>query len=154
IPLGIDKIRLTGGEPLMRRDLPILVGMLARLRGVHDLGLTTNGLLLADQAQSLCDAGLRRINVSLDTLDRDRFRLLTRRDSLDRVLAGIDTAKATCFASIKINAVVIRGVNDCDVVPLARFACERGLEMRYIEYMPLGADRWERNKVFFAHEIL
>jgi GTP 3',8-cyclase len=153
-PLGIDKIRLTGGEPLMRRSLERLVEMLVAVPGIRDVGLTTNGLLLADHARALFDAGLRRINVSLDTLDPERFRQLARRDGLDRVLAGIDAAKETGFEPIKVNAVTIRGVNDCDVVPLARYARERGLEMRYIEYMPIGAEAWERGKVFFAHEIL
>jgi GTP 3',8-cyclase len=153
-PLGIDKIRLTGGEPLVRRDLSRLVGMLSALPGVRDLGLTTNGILLAGHAQALYDAGLRRINISLDTLDPERFRQLARRDGLDKVLEGIAAARRAGFAPIKVNAVTIRGVNDCDVVPLARFARDNGLEMRFIEYMPIGADPWEREKVYFAHEIM
>jgi cyclic pyranopterin phosphate synthase len=153
-PLGIDKVRLTGGEPLMRRDLPRLVRMIAAVDGIRDVGLTTNGLLLADQAQALIDAGLRRINVSLDALDPDRFRELARRDGLDRVLEGIQAAKRAGFSPIKLNAVSIRGVTEFEVVPLARFAREHGLEMRFIEYMPIGADRWERDKVYFAHEIM
>ena len=153
-PLGIDKLRLTGGEPLLRRDLARLVSMLAVIPGIKDVGLTTNALLLADQAQGLYDAGLRRINVSLDTLDEGRFRALSRRDGLDRVLAGIDAAKRAGFSPVKVNAVVIRGVNDMDVVPLARHAREHGWEMRFIEYMPIGAEAWEREKVYFAHEIL
>jgi cyclic pyranopterin phosphate synthase len=153
-PLGIDKIRLTGGEPLMRRDLSGLVGMVAAVPGIKDVGLTTNGLLLAEQAQALRAAGLKRINVSLDTLDAGRFRLLTRRDGLDRVLAGIEAARRAGFDPIKVNAVVIRGVNDGDVGPLARRARADGWEMRFIEYMPIGAEAWEREKVFFAHEIL
>ena len=152
--LGIDKIRLTGGEPLMRRDLPRLVEMLCRIDGIRDVGLTTNGLLLAGQAQALYDAGLRRINVSLDTLDPGRFREVARRDGLEQVLEGIAAAKKAGFHPIKVNAVSIRGVNDVDVVPLARYAREHGLEMRYIEYMPIGAEAWERDKVYFAHEIL
>jgi cyclic pyranopterin phosphate synthase len=153
-PLGIDKIRLTGGEPLLRRDLPRLVRMLAGVPGIRDVGLTTNGLLLEAQAQALYEAGLRRINVSLDTLDAGRFRQLTRRDGLELVLAGIEAARAAGFAPVKVNAVCIRGVNECDVVPLARYARERGLELRFIEYMPIGADAWERGKVVFAHEVL
>ncbi len=153
-PLGIDKIRLTGGEPLLRRDLSRLVEMVCAVPGIKDVGLTTNGILLADQAQALFDAGLRRINVSLDTLDPGRFRQLARRDGLDKVLAGILAAKKAGFEPIKVNAVTIRGINDQDVVPLGRFAREHGLEMRFIEYMPIGADQWERSKVFFAHEIL
>ncbi|MCS6849766.1 MAG: GTP 3',8-cyclase MoaA [Gemmataceae bacterium] len=152
--LGIDKIRLTGGEPLLRRDLHRLVGMLAEVPGIRDLGLTTNGILLAEQAQALFDAGLRRINVSLDTLDPVRFRQLARRDGLERVVAGILAAKRAGFDPVKVNAVSIRGVTEHEVVPLARFARAHGLEMRFIEYMPIGADQWERNKVYFAHEIL
>jgi cyclic pyranopterin phosphate synthase len=152
--LGIDKVRLTGGEPLMRRDLPRLVRLLADIPGIRDVGLTTNGVLLADQAQALYDAGLRRINISLDTLSPQRFRELARRDGLERVLEGIHAAKRAGFGPIKINAVSIRGVTEYEVVPLARFAREHGLEMRFIEYMPIGADHWERDKVYFAHEIL
>jgi cyclic pyranopterin phosphate synthase len=154
VPLGIDKVRLTGGEPLMRRDLARLVGMLSRVGGLRDIGLTTNGILLADQAQVLFDAGLRRINISLDTLDPGRFRQLARRDGLDRVLDGIFAAKRAGFDPVKVNAVSIRGVTEAEVVPLARFARIHGLEMRFIEYMPIGADQWERGKVYFAHEIL
>jgi cyclic pyranopterin phosphate synthase len=154
VPLGIDKIRLTGGEPLMRRDLPRLMHLLSEIDGIRDIGLTTNGLLLTDQAQALYDAGLRRINISLDTLNPDRFRQLTRRDGLDKVLDGISAARRAGFRPIKINAVSIRGITEHEVVPLARFAREHGLEMRFIEYMPIGADQWERSKVYFAHEIL
>src|SRR5271169_2957877 len=126
-PLGIDKIRLTGGEPLMRRDLARLVRMLVAIPGIRDVGLTTNGLLLADQAQALYDAGLRRINISLDTLDPQRFRQLTRRDGLDRVIAGILAAKQAGFDPVKVNAVSIRGITELEVVPLARLAREHGL---------------------------
>jgi len=153
-PLGIDKVRLTGGEPLMRKHLDRLIRMVVEVPGIKDVGLTTNGLLLADRAQEFYDAGLRRINISLDTLDAGRFRALSRRDGLEQVLEGIAGAKKAGFHPIKVNAVVIRGLNDVDVVPLARFAREHGLEMRYIEYMPIGAEAWERDKVYFAHEIL
>jgi cyclic pyranopterin phosphate synthase len=153
-PLGIDKIRLTGGEPLMRRGLENLVRLIVDIPGIKDVGLTTNGLLLADHAQSLYDAGLRRINVSLDTLDPGRFREVARRDGLEQVLEGIAAAKKAGFHPIKVNAVSIRGVTDRDAVPLARYAREHGLEMRFIEYMPIGAEAWERGKVFFAHEIM
>lgn len=154
VPLGIDKVRLTGGEPLMRRDLPELVRLIAAIPGIRDIGLTTNGILLTDQAQALFDAGLRRINVSLDALDPGRFRQLTRRDGLDKVIDGILAAKKAGFQPVKINAVSIRGVTEHEVVPLARFARQHGLEMRFIEYMPIGADQWERGKVYFAHEIM
>jgi GTP 3',8-cyclase len=153
-PLGINKLRLTGGEPLLRRDLPRLAEMLGRVPGIDDISLTTNGLLLAQQAQALHDAGLRRINISLDTLDPVRFREITRRDGLDLVLEGIEAARRVGFGPIKINAVSIRGITEHEVVPLARYARANDLEMRFIEYMPIGADSWERDKVFFAHEIL
>jgi cyclic pyranopterin phosphate synthase len=153
-PLGIDKIRLTGGEPLMRRDLPRLVRMLLEIPGIRDVGMTTNGILLAEQAEAFFDAGLRRINISLDTLDADRFRQLTRREGLDRVLNGIDAARRAGFNPIKINAVSIRGITESEVIPLARFARQHGLHMRFIEYMPIGAEPWERDKVYFAHEIM
>jgi cyclic pyranopterin phosphate synthase len=153
-PLGIDKLRLTGGEPLMRRDIDRLVALLAEIPGIKDIGLTTNGLLLSAQAQRLRKAGLQRINVSLDTLDAERFRQVSRRDGLDDVLSGIAAAKEAGFDPVKVNAVIIRGQTEADVVPLALYAREHGLEIRYIEYMPIGAEAWERNKVYFAHEIL
>ncbi len=153
--MGIDKIRLTGGEPLVRRDLPELVARLVAVPGIKDVGLTTNGVLLAPQAQALWDAGLRRINVSLDTMDPRRFEELTRRTGFEEVIAGIHAAKAAGFDPIKINAVALRGVTEDDIVPLARFARGLGLELRFIEYMPLDArDRWERGKVLYAAEIL
>jgi cyclic pyranopterin phosphate synthase len=152
--LGVDKVRLTGGEPLMRKDLHKLARMLVAVPGIRDVGLTTNGLLLADHAAELFDAGLRRLNVSLDTLDPGRFRELTRRDGLDKVLAGLEAAQRAGFAPIKINAVSIRGFAEYDVVPLARYCRAHGFELRFIEYMPIGADSWEREKVFFAREIL
>src|SRR5579862_7538184 len=150
VPLGIDKVRLTGGEPLMRRDVARLARMLCAIPGLRDVGLTTNGILLADHAQELFDAGLRRINISLDTLNPDRFRQLARRDGLDKVLAGIMAAKRAGFDPVKVNAVIIRGVNDSEVVPLVRYARDNGLAMRFIEYMPIGAEHWEREKVYFA----
>jgi cyclic pyranopterin phosphate synthase len=153
-PLGIDKVRLTGGEPLLRRDLPRLVEMIGAVGGIKDVGLTTNGLLLAQQAQALYDAGLRRINVSLDCLDPARFREITRRDGVEKVIEGILAAKRAGFDPVKINAVSIRGFTEYEVVPLAKFARAHGLEMRFIEYMPIGADHWERDKVYFASEIL
>jgi cyclic pyranopterin phosphate synthase len=155
ITLGIDKIRLTGGEPLVRRDLPRLVAMIAALPGIKDVGLTTNGILLAPMAKSLWDAGLRRINVSLDTMDPVRFEELTRRTGFEQVIEGILAAKEAGFRPVKVNAVAIKGVTEPDVVPLARFGREHGLELRFIEYMPLDAgDRWERGKVLYAAEIL
>jgi cyclic pyranopterin phosphate synthase len=153
--VGIDKIRLTGGEPLVRRGLPELVSQLAAIPGIRDIGLTTNGMLLAPVAKELYDAGLRRINISLDTLDPARFLELTRRTGLEQVIEGIHAAKAAGFRPIKVNAVAIKGVTEADVVPLGRFCREHGLEMRFIEYMPLDAGNlWEREKVLFASDIL
>src|SRR4051794_10343144 len=154
VTLGIDKIRLTGGEPLVRKDLPLLVEKLAGIPGIKDVGLTTNGILLGPMARSLRDAGLRRINVSLDTLDPDRFQQLTRRPGVEQVIEGILAAKDAGFDPVKINAVAIKGMTEEDVVPLAQFAREHGLEMRFIEYMPLDGGLWEREKVLFAAEIL
>jgi cyclic pyranopterin phosphate synthase len=152
--LGVDKIRLTGGEPLMRKDIHKLARLLLDIPGIRDVGLTTNGILLAEHAHALFDAGLKRLNVSLDTLDAGRFRQLSRRDGLEKVLAGLDAAKRAGFAPIKVNAVAIRGFAEHDVAPLARYCRDNGFELRFIEYMPIGAEAWERDKVFFAHEIL
>jgi GTP 3',8-cyclase len=152
--LGVTKVRLTGGEPLLRRDLSTLVRMLLTIPGLRDVGLTTNGLLLKAQAQGLRDAGLRRLNVSLDTLDPERFRELTRRDSLDAVLDGLAAARAAGFEKVKVNAVAIRGLTEADVVPLAHYCRENEFELRFIEYMPIGAEAWERDKVLPAADIL
>ncbi len=153
--LGFDKVRLTGGEPLVRRDLPKLVEKLVAIPGLVDVGLTTNGILLAPVVAALRDAGLKRINISIDTLDPGRFERLTRRPGLERVIEGILAAKAAGFDPVKINAVAIRGETEDDVVPLAKFAREHGLELRFIEYMPLDAGhRWERDKVLFAADII
>src|SRR5579871_4098644 len=153
--LGINKLRVTGGEPLLRRDLPVLIRRLAAIPGIHDLALTTNGVLLREQAQSLYDAGLRRLNVHLDTLDRARFLQITRRDDLGRVLDGLARAKAIGFGPIKINAVAVKNLVEPDVVPLARFARENGFEVRYIEFMPLDAQQlWDRSKVLMAGQII
>jgi cyclic pyranopterin phosphate synthase len=123
--------------------------------GIKDVGLTTNGILLAPMAKALRDAGLKRINVSLDTMDPARFVELTRRTGFEQVIEGILAAKEAGFDPVKVNAVAIKGMTELDVVPLARFAREHGLELRFIEYMPLDAvDRWERGKVLFAAEIL
>jgi cyclic pyranopterin phosphate synthase len=155
VTLGIDKIRLTGGEPLVRRDLPILIEKLAAIPGIKDIGLTTNGILLASVARTLWDAGLRRINVSLDTMDAARFQQLTRRTGLEQVIEGILAAKETGFDPVKVNAIAMRGVTEYDVVPLAQFSREHGLELRFIEYMPLdGGHLWEREKVLFAADII
>ena len=155
VSLGITKIRVTGGEPLLRRDLPLLIRRLAAIPGVADLALTTNGVLLEEFAEPLFDAGLRRLNVHLDTLDRERFQRISRRDDLDRVLAGLDCAREAGYPAIKLNAVAIRDVTESDIVPLALYARNRGFEVRYIEFMPLDAQNlWNREKVLTADEII
>ena len=136
-PLGVRSIRLTGGEPLVRRDLPDLVARLAAIEGVEDISLSTNGLLLADLAADLRAAGLRRVNISLDTLRADRFTAIARRPGLDRVLAGIDAALAAGLAPLKINCVVMRGQNDDELADFAAFTRERAVYVRFIEVMPV-----------------
>ena len=154
VTLGVTKVRLTGGEPLMRKNLPALVRQLAAIPGLTDIGLTTNGLLLPQLARPLFDAGLRRLNVSLDTLDAGRFRELARRDGLPHVLAGLDAARAVGFKPIKVNAVAIRGFIELDAGPLAHYCRDRGFEFRFIEFMPIGADAWSRSQLVPAHELL
>jgi cyclic pyranopterin phosphate synthase len=155
VSMGVTKIRVTGGEPLVRKDLPVLVGKLCAIEGVRDVGLTTNGVLLARHAQSLYDAGLRRINVHLDTLDRQRFLKITRRDDLGKVLEGIAAAQRVGFERIKINAVAVKNLVEPDVVPLARYGRERGIEIRFIEFMPLDSQGlWTRGNVLSADEII
>ncbi len=126
VSLGVTKLRITGGEPLVRKDLPVLIRKLSAIPGIQDLALTTNGVLLARHAQALYDAGLRRLNVHLDTLDRERFQRITRRDDLDKVLDGLETAQRLGFGPIKINAVAVKNLVEPDVVPLARFGREHG----------------------------
>ncbi len=153
--LGVRKLRITGGEPLVRRDLPVLIEKLACVPGIEDIALTSNGVLLADQARALYDAGLRRINIHLDTLDRGRFREITRRDDFPRVMAGIEACLAVGFSPIKINAVAVKNLVEADIVPLARFGRERGIEIRYIEFMPLDAQGlWLSDKVLRMDEMV
>ena len=150
---GIDGIRLTGGEPMLRAHLPVLVEKLARLD--VDLAMTTNGVKLPESAADLWAAGLRRINVSLDSLRRDRFLALTRRDELDRVLAGIAVAQEAGFDPVKVNVVLVRGVNDDEVVDLAAWARSEGVQLRFIEFMPLDADgAWQADQVVSAQEVV
>ena len=153
--LGVDKVRLTGGEPLLRRDLPRLVKMIAAERRIRDLALTTNGLLLAQQAQALRDAGLHRVTVSLDTLRPERFLALTRRDSFRQVLEGIETVRGMDWPGLKLDTVVMRGVNDDELVDLLEFAREASAELRFIEYMDVGgATRWSMDEVVSRAEML
>ncbi|MEX2027351.1 MAG: GTP 3',8-cyclase MoaA, partial [Pirellulaceae bacterium] len=152
--MGVNKLRLTGGEPLVRHDLPGLIRRLAAIPGIHDIALTTNGILLAEQAQSLKAAGLKRLNISLDTLSEETFRRISRREGLDRVLAGIHAAKAVGFDRIKLNAVAIKGLSESDIVPLTNFARENEMEMRFIEFMPLDADdNWQHDQVLSGEDI-
>ncbi len=153
--VGVDKIRLTGGEPLLRRDLATLVRMLSGNSRVEDLALTTNGVLLAEQAQALYDAGLHRVTVSLDTLRPERFRALTRRDSLQKVLEGIALVGGVGFTGLKLDCVLIRGVNDDELLDLLEYGKRVGAEVRFIEYMDVGgATQWSVDKVFSRVEIL
>ena len=158
VEMGITKIRLTGGEPLLRPDVVDVVAAIARLlgpAGPPELSMTTNALRLPGLAGPLRDAGLTRINVSLDTLRRDRYRQLTRRDRLPDVIAGLAAADVVGFAPIKLNAVVMRGVNDDEVVDLVRFAMDHGYQMRFIEQMPLDAGHtWQRTEMVTQAEIL
>src|SRR5436190_7550229 len=154
LALGVDKIRLTGGEPLLRRDLPALVRMIAGKPGLKDLALTTNGVLLADQIDALKAAGLGRITVSLDTLHRDRFVKLTRFDQLDAVHTGIAAAQRV-FGRMKIDTVVIRGVNDDELVALLEYGRTVDGEVRFIEYMDVGgASQWSPIRVVSRRDIL
>ncbi len=155
LEFGIEKIRLTGGEPLVRKDLDQLIGRLSSLSGLHDITLTTNGALLAEQAARLRAAGLSRINVSVDTLRPDRFTALTKRGNLQDVLAGIFEAKKTGISPIKINAVIIKGTNDDEILDLVEFARTNSFEMRFIEYMDVGnANAWSLEKTVTKREIL
>ena len=155
VGLGIGEVRLTGGEPLLRPDVVEVVADLRALADAPDLSMTTNGIRLPGLAAPLVDAGLRRVNVSLDTLRRDRFTALTRRDRLVDVLAGIAAAKAAGLAPVKVNAVLIRGVNDDEAVDLLRWAMAEGVHLRFIEQMPLDAQRgWQRTEMVTADEIL
>jgi GTP 3',8-cyclase len=154
LALGVDKVRLTGGEPLLRRDLPDLVSRLARRSLIRDLAMTTNGVLLAANAADLKRAGLHRVTVSLDTLRPDRFKALARYDELNRVLEGLDMA-AEVFPGFKMDTVVIRGVNDDEMVDLLEFARARGAELRFIEYMDVGgATHWTGAQVVPRREML
>jgi len=153
--MGINRLRLTGGEPLMRKSLPVLIKMLNEVDGIDDIAMTTNAYFLKDQAQSLKDAGLKRLNVSLDALDPEKFRDVNRRDCLQSVLDGLDTARKVGFKSIKINAVAVRNFSETEIMSLIEMGRSDGFEVRFIEFMPLDSDKvWERDKVLFGHEIV
>lgn len=155
VQLGVEKIRLTGGEPLMRRNLEHLVAGLSQLGGLKDLCLTTNGSLLAEKVAALKKAGLKRINVSIDTLDPEKFQRITKRGDLAEIVAGLFAAKSCGLQPIKINAVIERGVNDDDIVPLVEFTREHGFAVRFIEYMDVGnANNWTSEKLVSKKEII
>jgi len=155
VGLGVEKIRLTGGEPLVRQNLDQLVAKVAAISGLKDLCLTTNGALLAEKIHSLKAAGLKRINISLDTLDPEKFRRMTKRGDLEKVLEGIFAAKDHGLHPIKLNAVIERGVNDDDILELVEFSREHGLAIRFIEYMDVGnSNNWTSEKLVSKAEIL
>ena len=152
--LGIDKLRITGGEPLVRAELPQLIKQLADIPEIRDVALTTNGILLGPQAEALRAAGLNRINISLDAMDQRGFEEIARRSGLDEVLEGIEVARSVGFEKIRLNAVAIRGVTEEQIIPLGRFARENSLELRFIEFMPLDAEnRWQTDQVLSGEEI-
>ncbi|QEG34644.1 Cyclic pyranopterin monophosphate synthase [Bythopirellula goksoeyrii] len=154
VTLGIRKIRLTGGEPLVRSELPQLVERLASIDGIEDLALTTNGILLTEQAADLQAAGLQRLNVSLDSLSEETFQKISRRSGLQRVLDGIFAARVAGFTDIRLNAIAIRGLTETEIVPLAGFARTHDFELRFIEFMPLDAENhWESEQVLTSQEI-
>lgn len=145
---GVDRIRITGGEPLVRSELWRLIKMIKAINGIREVALTTNGLLLAQQVEHLKSAGLDRLNVSLDTIDPEVFEQVTRRKGLEKVLAGIDAAQAIGLSNIRINAVSITGITESEIGPLAQFARRKKLELRFIEFMPLDGDQaWETGQV-------
>jgi cyclic pyranopterin phosphate synthase len=153
--LGVDKVRLTGGEPLLRRDLPKFVRLLTQNHRIKDLALTTNAVLMADQAEALYHAGLHRVTISLDTLRPERFRALTKRDHHHKVFAGIEAVIRAGFAGLKFDTVVIKGFNDDELVPLIEYGKRLGGEIRFIEYMDVGgATYWSMDQVLSRAEIL
>ncbi len=153
-PYGVNKIRLTGGEPLVRAGLDQLIAKLKSIDGVDDIALTTNGLLLADQAEALYNAGLDRLNISLDTLDDEIFEEISRRTGIARVLAGIEAAQQFPFRKIRLNAISIKGLTKLEMIPVASYAKERGIELRFIEFMPLDADgNWDAEQVLHGEDV-
>ena len=154
VSLGITKLRVTGGEPMLRRDLESLIERLAKIEGIEDLAMTTNAHFLRGRAEGLKNAGLQRLTVSLDSLTKERFTLLTGRNELDRVIDGIDAALEAGLDPVKVNSVVIRGINDDQVVSFAGFAREKGVQVRFIEFMPLDNGKvWRREMVVPGDEL-
>ena len=152
---GVRDVRITGGEPLVRRQLDRLIRMLAGIDALKDLSLTTNGILLAEHAGRLRDAGLKRVNISLDTLDEESFQRISRRRGVDQVIKGIDAAIDCGFESVKLNTIAIRGITEREVIRLIEFACSRDVALRFIEFMPLDSDRaWQQSSVLSGDELL
>ena len=152
--MGIEDVRLTGGEPLVRRDFPRLVSMLSALQGLRDLSLTTNGYLLERDASALAEAGIQRVNVSVDSLQRDRFFQITRRDALPQVLRGLDAVASIPSIRAKVNALGIRGFTEREILPFCELARSTGIQVRFIEFMPLDADHtWSQDQVLTGEEI-
>ena len=155
VEMGVRDVRLTGGEPLVRRDFPVLAGMLAEIDGLADLSLTTNGYLLERDADALAGAGIQRVNVSVDSLQRDRFFHMTRRDALPQVLRGLEAvARHPGLRPVKVNAVALRGFTEEEALPFAELARERGFQVRFIEFMPLDGDgAWTADRVLTGDEL-
>jgi len=151
--MGINKVRITGGEPLLRSDLSRLVGMLSQIEGIDDIALTSNGILLSKYAVELKQAGLKRVNVSLDTLKRDGFKRITGRDKLGEVLSGIEAAHVAGLQPVKVNMVVLRGMNDDEIIDFARMSTNQGWHVRFIEFMPFGMLKAEALETVSAQEI-
>lgn len=152
---GVDRVRITGGEPLLRKDLASLIGMLQKNTRIQDIAMTTNGVLLSEHAQNLFDAGLHRITVSLDTLKPERFKALTRRDTLDQVFEGIESVGRVGFHGLKLDTVAMKGYNDDELIPLIEYGKQVNGEVRFIEYMDVGgANDWSADKVLSRKEIL
>ena len=152
---GVRDVRITGGEPLVRQQVPHLIEMLAGIEQLEDLSLTTNGMLLAEHAQALHEAGLQRLNISLDTLDKEVFKKITRRDGLQKTLQGIEAAIKCGFESVKLNTLAIKGVTESEVADLVRYALDRNVMLRFIEFMPLDTDRaWQQSQVFTGDQLL
>jgi cyclic pyranopterin phosphate synthase len=155
VGLGIEKVRLTGGEPLLRQQIEKLVGMIARIPGVRDLAMTSNGFLFVQKGRALLEAGLRRISFSLDSLDRENFKKITGRDGLPALLEAIALAQELDLRPVKVNAVIMRGINDHEIEALGEFAASRDLSLRFIEFMPLDSSRaWRKDLVVPGREIL
>ncbi len=152
---GVDRVRITGGEPLLRKDLASLIGMLQKNTRIKDIAMTTNGVLLAEHAQNLFDAGLHRVTVSLDTLKPERFKALTRRDTLAQVFEGIESVGRVGFSGFKLDTVAMKGYNDDELIPLIEYGKRVNGEVRFIEYMDVGgANDWSADKVLSRKEIL